>query len=882
MLFRSQENLTAFTNGLPVTWKLSLAQLLADALTLLSLVGALGLLLWCAFRRLRRLDVGVFEQWWQHRGHLTVPLTRLLAKARTALLAESPRPVDGFRRFLTFSLLVIGLGFVVYICAFKLLDRDFWWHITAGKIMVDTGRLISTEPFAYTREGLPYLANHEWLAQIVLYLLYATGGSVAIVLFRTAAMAITVSLLFFIDTKRAWLSVPLGVLVANAIRPAFIERPQLLTFMFFSVGLLLMFRTLEILNSRPLVKREWLRLSVFFLLLQIAWVNTHGAAGLLAFLFPAVLFLDQLYLWFRAAPSSRARYETTMRWLVLLSGVTLVGLFLSPITYHNITYVWNLFSDRTMQYIGEWRPREWGEYLPLIGPFWLIGAAAIAAGRRNVLACVFLVLITGYVGKGAMRHEPLFVLSVMAIAIHQMRFYGPWNALEQWLLKRRIFSVLLALAIVFALFQYVHAKYTAFTVPDRLQGYGQFDFGKSAVDFLEKEDIQGRMFNTYGFGGYLIHRGYPDRKVFFDGRNVDHGFALMNLAYLAGQEAEQWKKMQHRYDFTYAVVDYPANTDQEKKTIQYAEHLDTNAEWPLVYLDDWVAIYLKDVPENRAVIDRYAYKILRTTKLEFETLRLTTPVDQLPLLEKELKQAIDSDPRSVKARLALGKLLIADKRFDEAYVYIQDAMIVWPEKPEPHALMGALFVGREQWAEAADAFHDAITLAGPNYPDIDYATVAQVFAKAGRMREAEFYARKAGKVLTPRQENVETDAGEAEQAPMVNPAQDAIDFENQALELAAAGKLTEAREQFQNALKLNPGYPEGWNNLGTLSFHEGKLDEAKTKYLRALEEWPEYPDAHYNLALLYHRLGDLKAAKTYAKKARELGMDTTSLEKLLE
>lgn len=72
-------------------------------------------------------------------------------------------------RVLGLSALALFLGSAVLLCAFKILDRDFWWHITAGEMMWRSGHLIAIEPFAYTREGLPYLATHEWLAQLFLF-----------------------------------------------------------------------------------------------------------------------------------------------------------------------------------------------------------------------------------------------------------------------------------------------------------------------------------------------------------------------------------------------------------------------------------------------------------------------------------------------------------------------------------------------------------------------------------------------------------------------------------------------------------------------------------------------------------------------------------------
>lgn len=884
-------NLVSFLNGLPVTWTLSLAQKISDAMTVISLLLSVGLLGWFGIQKILKRD-GRARRWWNTRNFsgLNAGIASAFLRGRTLLLGKSPGSPDAFRRFLNGALAVIGLAFVAYICAFKILDRDFWWHITAGKIMWQTKDIIHTEPFAYTRWGQPYLANHEWLAQIILYLLYTYGNAAAVILFRTAAMMATLAFILLIDTRRLWLFVPLAVLAANAMRPSFIERPQLFTFIIFSAGLLLTFRILETLATRSPRRREWIRSLLIFVLLQILWVNTHGGAALVGLIFPGILFLDRLWERYRTAPAQRKTSDEDLRWILGLGAALVLGLLVSPITYQNITYVWNLLNDRTIIYISEWRPREFGSYLSLIAPFWIIGPVSLACGRRNVIASAVLLVAMGFLSAKAMRHEVLFIGSSVAVTIHQLRHSPQWQRMIDWLLMRRIFTTLTLFILLFGLVRwYVHVEYLSFTQPDQLQGYGQFDFGKSAVDFLEQENVQGKMFNTYGFGGYLIYRGTPDRHVFIDGRNVDHGFVLMNLTYLAGTDPLQWAKLEEKYGFTYAVVDYPANTDEKKKEIQYAAHLDTNSAWPLVYLDDWVAIYLKDVPENQPVIRKWRYHLVSTSRLQFKSLLDDVPQTQWPALETELRHAIESDTRSIKARITLGKMLVRQKRFDEAHVIIEDTLIVRPNDPEPHALLGALFVGKEQWKEAADAFETAVDLAGKNYPDMDYGLLAQVFAKADRMSEARFYARKAGKELILRDTTTTSEtivpSGQSAPAegsvPMVNPAQDSIDFHDLALSQAQAGNLVEARKNFLNALKLNPRFAQAWNNLGTLSFNEGKLDEAKGQYERAIVEWPEYPDAHYNLALLLINMGDLKNAKLQIAEAKKLGKDTTTLEEYL-
>ena len=44
-----------------------------------------------------------------------------------------------------------------------------------------------------------------------------------------------------------------------------------------------------------------------------------------------------------------------------------------------------------------------------------------------------------------------------------------------------------------------------------------------AVDWLLRNKPQGNIFNSYGWGGYLIWRTYPEYKVYIDGRADVYG-----------------------------------------------------------------------------------------------------------------------------------------------------------------------------------------------------------------------------------------------------------------------------------------------------------------------------------------------------------------------
>ena len=67
------------------------------------------------------------------------------------------------------AIFVIGLsGVIVAIVAAKgLADPDYFWHLTAGKVIASSG-VPSTDPFSFTWAGKPWTA-HEWLSELLMY-----------------------------------------------------------------------------------------------------------------------------------------------------------------------------------------------------------------------------------------------------------------------------------------------------------------------------------------------------------------------------------------------------------------------------------------------------------------------------------------------------------------------------------------------------------------------------------------------------------------------------------------------------------------------------------------------------------------------------------------
>src|SRR2546429_304470 len=88
--------------------------------------------------------------------------------------------------------------------------------------------------------------------------------------------------------------------------------------------------------------------------------------------------------------------------------------------------------------------------------------------------------------------------------------------------------------------------------------------------------------------------------------------------------------------------------------------------------------------------------------------------------------------------------------------------------------------------------------------------------------------------------------------------------------LADQGKLAEAIEQHERALKIRPEYAEALNNLGVALENQGKLAEAGDHYRQAVRVKPDYALAHYNWGNALAQQGKLPEASEHYHQALQL------------
>ncbi len=616
---------------------------------------------------------------------------------------------------------IAAVLFIGCVALFKVVDSDIWWHIRAGQVMWETKSLITLDPFAYTRAGLPYLATHEWVSQLVLALAYGIGSDAGIIVLRILCALGVATLVLSIDRKNLWPNALLMMGAAIVMRQGFIERPQMFSNILFAANILI---GLLLLNTDDLRRRK--RFLITMVGLQILWVNMHGAEALLSFLILGAVFFQEIV---------GSRRRDVLRLYVLAGLALFAAMFISPNTYHNFSYVWLLFTDRTAEFIKEWSPHPWNQYLIQFGVFWIVAIASIVTSRRHIIATSIILLVTGVLSRMGARHEVLFMIAALAITFYELQGNEKWQTLLEWL-RARLWAAILLTIVLIGMIVWIDASYRAFVWRSNLKGIGHFAPAEGAVDFLERNKIVGNVFNSYAIGNYLMFRKIP---VFLDGRNVDYGYEYLKQALDARGSAAALRDLEQQYKFTIAVLE----SGWTNKGSDEFMFLKDDPTWVLVYVDDWTAVYLKNIPDHRAVIDAFPYKLLTPQGLRRESLMAEVPQDQWPALQTELLRAIKEDTHGIDALVRMGQLAATAGQFDPAIVALDEAMRRAPGRYEPFALAAAVHAAKQEWAEAGALYEAAIARTTYLPIELNYEKVADVFEQAGDVGKAEKYRKKA-------------------------------------------------------------------------------------------------------------------------------------------
>jgi hypothetical protein len=455
------------------------------------------------------------------------------------------------------------------------LDGDLPRHLLMGRYILQSRAIPTTEVFIYPYLNQPYVP-HEWLTDVLFYLVYSNWDWAGLVLLAALLLSTTFTLLYQRLSMRLNLRLPILLLVAwGAVATSlnWAIRPHLVSMCFLAVWLLW---TDDLRRGKKIP--VWL-FPVFMLL----WSNLHGEfiAGILVLIAYAFgWILEYLFDRSRTDPAIGkniwlALILSTIASLINPSGA---GPWLSILGFVNNDYLMSRMLEANA-------PNFQHPQMRVLFSL-LAGSIVLLAMKKTRLSTGQGFLLAGFSAMSlmAIRNIHLYGIVapfVLAETLDGIRSLPLINRLEQSL--ENVEGSLKGFAWIAIS---VMALSLTVVLSQRTQTLHQLkepNFPIQAVNWLENHPQQGKMFNNLNWGGYLGLRLWPRQLPFIDSMADTSGIVTMEYETIITLRTG-WQELFEQYNITWAII-----PPSWQLTTELTSH-----GWRTVYQDQTAVILVRE------------------------------------------------------------------------------------------------------------------------------------------------------------------------------------------------------------------------------------------------------------------------------------------------
>lgn len=432
--------------------------------------------------------------------------------------------------------------------------NDFWWHIKVGEYVLDTGIVPTKDIFSWygTSLELEWTA-HEWLSDVIFYIIYNVFGDVGMLLFSVGSAVLLYCLLWKEGKKYIKTNILISglffSLFAVLTSVFFYGRPHVFSFFLLFIELKLLYAFYE----NPECKCIW-----FIPIIAIAWSNLHGGSSNLSYILCGIFLVVTLFDFNYGRIENRKFEKKHVRILLIVMIATIVALLVNPISYRVLLYPYiNLSDNLSMTVISEWQAPDAKQIGNLVLYFFPIVLMTFGiVGDKKKLRLIDLVIMLGFLFL-FFRSVRFIMLWYIASIFYAFRYIPELKVkpIRSLIEKGAIWILIVIFGIcsVMSTTNMIHTGKEGKLISKTISDY--------AVNII-KEDKPQRLFNDYNLGEALIYHEIP---VFFDARAdlyaqeniMADGVSLMYL-----EQANKTEEMVYvdvdalikKYDFDAVVI----------------------------------------------------------------------------------------------------------------------------------------------------------------------------------------------------------------------------------------------------------------------------------------------------------------------------------------
>ena len=414
--------------------------------------------------------------------------------------------------------------------------NDFWWHVRVGEWILDNGQVPQTGIYSWyaLQENLPWI-SHEWLSEVILYLVYSTFGSAGI-LGMSALLALTLLGLMLRMNRVSILEHPAPTsayyIFALLILPVyFYGRPQIFSVFLLFAAAYLLYRFMDGTNRRLI---WWMPV------LSVLWSNLHGGSANLPYTLCLMALISGLFHFQHPRLESNPLTKKEASQLLFVALASILATAISPHGLEMIAYPFINMGDALMvNNIGEWASpdaKSIFELLLCFGPILFVSLVLLLSEKKIRLFDLLIFLFFAYLAFRSIRFILLFyIIGAFYVFRYLPQESRPLVPATKGFKTLAVFAACVLVGLNLFAATRLHATLAngepiAKVLDDKYIG-------------LVREDAPDRLFNDYNYGELLI---FNEIDVFIDGRadlyskhNLREAILLSDLQAPEGEELEK-------------------------------------------------------------------------------------------------------------------------------------------------------------------------------------------------------------------------------------------------------------------------------------------------------------------------------------------------------
>lgn len=459
-------------------------------------------------------------------------------------------------------------------------DPDFWWHIKTGQLILRDQVIPHVDSYSFSAYGKPWIA-HEWLAEVILFLTFRIGGiSFTQVIFGLLTLtAFGLSIACIMDKSNPYamgISLFLGFLMAT---PVLWARPQILSLLNFSILYFFLHkfsRTGKIKFIYPIP------------IIMIFWVNEHGSY-ILGLGIIGIFIIGHIFDNYKLDKNIDFKvFRVFSKELLVLCSLFLISFlatFINPNGAKIIFYPFQTINDPSLQaYIQEWASPDFHDatWIPLALMFLALIGFGLMNKKPFSITEVLLVIVFGFMALLAVKQVMYFAIVSIPVLANLISSVFPYQVKVP---KIKYLSTITGIASLMVMLSI--GAYNFFKLDQKQSDIIRSLFPVDAVNYIEKEEINGKIFNSYNWGGYLIWRLYPVHHVYIDGRCDMYGASFVHRYVDISTTKPGWQKALSEDGINYVLI-------EPDTYLAYA--LNQSYEWTPIYSDTISVLFERKKP----------------------------------------------------------------------------------------------------------------------------------------------------------------------------------------------------------------------------------------------------------------------------------------------